>query len=62
MAKLTIEIEENEFALYDVSVYVNGEFKYTDENFTSEEAAYEHAMSAWRPVQANPDHGAVFNE
>lgn len=50
MAKLTIEIEENEFALYDVAVYVNGSFKYRDENFTTEDAAYEHAMSSFRPA------------
>ena len=53
MAKLTIEIEENEFALYDVTVYVNGEFLYTDENFTSEDVAYAHAMSSFQPV-VNP--------
>lgn len=46
MAKLTIEIEENEDALYEVTLYVNGSFLYFDENFTSETAAYEHALSS----------------
>ncbi|MGG7211950.1 hypothetical protein [Clostridium baratii] len=39
MAKLTIRIEENEFALYDVSTYVNGELVHRDGNCTTEENA-----------------------
>lgn len=39
MAKLTIEIEENDFALYDVSAYLNGELVYQDGNCTSEDNA-----------------------
>ncbi len=39
MAKLTIEIEENEFALYDVNVYLNGEEVMLSSNYTSEDAA-----------------------
>ena len=39
MAKLTIEIEENEFALWDVSTYVNGELVYRGGNCTTEENA-----------------------
>lgn len=58
MAKLTIEIEENEFALFDVSVYVNGEFHYKDENFTTEDQAYEHALSSFQPDPAQS--GANF--
>lgn len=44
MAKLTIEIEENEFALYDVLFRWNGERVDEAENFTSEEAAIEWVM------------------
>lgn len=40
MAKLTIEIEENEFALYDVDVYLNGEPIMVASNYTSEDAAF----------------------
>lgn len=52
MAKLTIEIEENEFSLYDVTVLVNGEFSYKDENFTTEERAYDHALSSFDTARA----------
>lgn len=62
MAKLTIEIEENEFALYDVSVTVNGEFLYRDENFTSEEAAYNHALSSFGPIQTSIEDWNAFND
>lgn len=40
MAKLTIEIEENEFALYDADVYLNGRQIMVASNYTSEEAAF----------------------
>ena len=46
MAKLTIEIEENEFALYDYETWLNGVPVASDTNFTSEEAALEAAI-AW---------------
>lgn len=39
MAKLTIEIEENEFALYDVRAHLNGQLLLNVGNYTSEEAA-----------------------
>lgn len=45
MAKLTIEIEENEFALYDFKVYYNGEIWSADDHYTSERAAYEEAVT-----------------
>lgn len=40
MAKLTIEIEENEFALYDVDVYLNDGSIMVASNYTSEEASF----------------------
>lgn len=45
MAKLTIEIEENEFALYDYKVYLNGDLIRTDENFTNIDRAEEYARA-----------------
>lgn len=45
MAKLTIEIEENEFALYDYRVYLNGDLIREDENFTDINQAEEYALS-----------------
>lgn len=39
MAKLTIEIEENEFALYDVKVYLDEDEIMLSSNYTSEDAA-----------------------
>lgn len=45
MAKLTIEIEENEFALYDYKVYLNGDLIRTDENFTNIDQAEEYALA-----------------
>lgn len=41
MAKLTIEIEENEYALYDVTATLDGNLLISGENYTSEEAALE---------------------
>lgn len=38
MAKIRIEIEENEFSLYDFEVYLNGYLLHSDENYTSENA------------------------
>ena len=38
MAKLRIEIEENQFSLYDFEVYQNGYLLYQDDNYTSENA------------------------
>lgn len=46
MAKLTIEIEENEHALYDYEMWLNGVPVGSDGNFTTEEAALEAAI-AW---------------
>lgn len=46
MAKLTIEIEENEFALWDWWFYVNGEVLGTGENYTTENGAYNDAVDA----------------
>lgn len=44
MAKLTIEIEENEFALYDYEVLVDGNGLIAEDgNFTTEEGALENA-------------------
>lgn len=54
MAKLTIEIEENEFALYDVSLYYNGVFYWDDINYTSERAAYEEAIHRGREAWTTP--------
>lgn len=51
MAKLTIEIEENEFALFDADVYLNGLFESRHENYTSEEGAYEAAISRYRAME-----------
>lgn len=45
MAKLTIEIEENEFALYNYKAYFNGELIREDYNFTSSEMAEEYARA-----------------
>lgn len=45
MAKLTIEIEENEFALYDYRVYLNGDLIREDENFTDIDQAEKYAFS-----------------
>lgn len=39
MAKLTIEIEENEYALYDVEAFLDGKIIYAADNHTSERAA-----------------------
>ena len=38
MAKLRIEIEENEFSLYDFEVYQNGYLLHSGGNYTSENA------------------------
>jgi hypothetical protein len=55
MAKLTIEIEENEFALYDYTVRINDEVVATGENFVmidyaddeAREVALEMARERW---------------
>jgi len=49
MAKLTIEIEENEFALYDVRATLNEELLLNVGNYTSERAAIEavYTMVKW---------------
>lgn len=39
MAKLTIELVENQYALYDVTATLNGNPLISGENYTSEEAA-----------------------
>lgn len=39
MATVTIEIEENEFNLFDYALTVNGETVGTDDNYTSEDGA-----------------------
>lgn len=39
MAKLTIEIEENEYALYDVEAFLDGNLILNVGNYTSEPAA-----------------------
>lgn len=39
MAKLTIEVVENQYALYDVTATLNGNPLISGENYTSEEAA-----------------------
>lgn len=43
MAKLTIEIEENEFALYDVIARLDGKTIFEGDNYTSEELALSEA-------------------
>lgn len=43
MAKLTIEIEENEFALYDYTIRINDEVVAHDGNFVMIEYADEEA-------------------
>lgn len=40
MAKLTIEIEENEYALYDVTATMDGKPFFAGENYTSESVAF----------------------
>lgn len=50
MAQVTIELESNEFALYDYVVRVNGFWVGQDSNFTNEIAALEDAhekVRAW---------------
>lgn len=48
MSKLTIEIEENEDALYDVSASLDGKIIFTGENYTSEDVAMSEARKmAW---------------
>lgn len=46
MAKLTIEIEENEFALWDYWFSVNGEVIDSGENYTTENGALNKAYDA----------------
>lgn len=45
MAKLTIEIEENEFALFDYVTYLDGVMVDEDGGFTAERFALEYAQS-----------------
>ena len=48
MAKLTIQIEENEFALYDVTATFGDKVILKGENYTSEHAAVGEARQmAW---------------
>lgn len=51
LAKLNIEIEKNEFELYDCTVYWNGEVYAVNENYRAErfalEDAYLLARAAW---------------
>jgi hypothetical protein len=44
MAKLTIEIEENEFALWDYAVYYNGILWSEGSNYTTEQGAHLEAV------------------
>jgi len=55
MAKLTIEIEENEFALYDFKVYYNQEIWSADFNYTTESAAYAEAVTRGQEAWASRD-------
>lgn len=43
MAKLNIEIEKNEFELYDIHATLDGKPVFEGENYTSEEAALSEA-------------------
>lgn len=53
MARLEIEVEQNEYALFDATLYYNGELYATQENYTTEAAAVNAA------VQAGKEKGAV---
>lgn len=55
MAKLTVEVEENQFALYNYETFVNGELWRQDENFTSEETAISAAFYAFEQGWRNVD-------
>lgn len=55
MAKLTIELEENEFALYDYEVYFNGDLIMEDGCYTSESIALTSAREAVRNWRKNRD-------
>jgi hypothetical protein len=46
MAKLTITVDENEYALYDFTVEYNGVAYSAGENYTSEQRAIEAAILA----------------
>lgn len=48
MARLTIEITENEYALYDYTLWVNGVVFEQGENFTREEYALQAARGRWK--------------
>lgn len=43
MAKVRIETEDNEYGLVDYALYVNDEFVFGSDNFTTEEYALEDA-------------------
>lgn len=48
MAKLSIEIEKNEFELYDIHATLDGKPVFEGENYTSEEVALrESRKMAW---------------
>lgn len=55
MAKLTIEIEENEFALYDYRVSLNGDEVDAGENYTAEEYALDDAYQRLNVWMAHRD-------
>lgn len=55
MAKLAIEIEENEFALYDYRVLLDGVEIDADGNYTEEEYALDNAYAGLSLWMANHD-------
>lgn len=57
MAKLTIEIEENEYDLYDVIARLNDKRIFEGENYTSEEAAMADAYDMVKIVWWHDDRG-----
>lgn len=46
MAKLEIEVEQNEYARFDATLYYNGEFYAIRENYTTEAGAINAAVQA----------------
>lgn len=46
MAKLEIEVEQNEYALFDWTLYYNGALYAASENHTTEDGAIEAAVLA----------------
>lgn len=57
MAKLTIEIEENEYALYDVIARLNDKRIFEGENYTSEKGALADAYDMVKIVWWHDDRG-----